>query len=174
MKTEKLIKKYPGKELAEAFVFRSSLTPKQKKEADTQLRELRKKSQKDIDPETRLLSGLFQLKFRIEEYLKGAAYDPQRSFASYLKEYLQLLGVKNKTFAKAIGIKETELSQLLNAHRKPSEKIIVRLEIHSDQLIPAITWFRLLEREKEHELLTNTALRRSERKFVKSKLKLSA
>ena len=80
---------------------------------------------------------------------------------------------KNKDFASDIDIDETELSQILNQHRKPREKIIIRLELHSNKTIPAITWFRLLEKEKEHEILTDNSLRRTESRHVKNRLQLS-
>jgi len=79
---------------------------------------------------------------------------------------------KNRDFAKDISIDETELSQVLGGHRKPSEKIIIRLEIHSCKTIPAITWYRLLEKEKEHEILTNKTIRTTERRHVKNKLQI--
>ena len=172
MKTEKLSNKYSLRELAESFVFRPTLVAKQKRQSDKQLTEARKKVQGQVTPKHLLLSRLLQLNYQIEDYLKSDLYDHNLSFGHYLREYVSFLGKKNKEFANDIDIEETELSQILNKHRKPSEKIIIRLEIHSNQTIPAITWFKLLEKEKEYEILTNRAIRRNESKHVKNRLQI--
>jgi hypothetical protein len=39
-------------------------------------------------------------------------------------------------------------------------------------MIPAISWYRVLEKEKEHELLSNTAFRQKQDKHVKNRLNL--
>ena len=78
----------------------------------------------------------------------------------------------NKLFAKDIDIDETELSQILNSHRHPSEKTIIRLEIHSNKTIPALSWYKLLEKEKEYELENDMEIREKEVKHVKNKLTL--
>lgn len=173
MKTSKLLKKYTSKELADAFVFRTKLSPAQRKKSDIQLNEMRKAVQKHITPKQLLLSRLLQLKYQIEDYLKNATYDMNLSFGYFLREYVKSVNKKNKDFADDIGIDETELSQILNKHRNPSEKIMIRLELHSNKTIPAITWLRLLEKEKEHEMLNDTIIRRTESKYVKNRLQLS-
>lgn len=173
MKTGKIATKYTPNELADSFVFRTKLTSKEKKESDKQLSEMRKKAQKNITTKQLLLSRIMQLKFQIEDYLNNASYDSNRSFVFFLKEYLRSLNKKNKDFASDLDIDETELSQILNRHRTPSEKLMIRLEIHSGKAIPAITWYRLLKKEKEYELLTDTVTRRNESKHVKNRLQLS-
>jgi transcriptional regulator with XRE-family HTH domain len=173
MKTNKLKEKYTSKELADAFVFRTKLSAKEKKESDAYLSEMRNKEREKITPTQLLLSRLLQLKYQMEDYLTNDSFKITHSFGFYLREYLNSLNKKNKEFARDIDIDETELSQILNNHRKPSEKIIIRLEIHSSKTIPAITWFRLLEKEKEHEIRTNTIIRKNEGKHVKNRLRLS-
>jgi plasmid maintenance system antidote protein VapI len=91
-------------------------------------------------------------------------------FSYFLKEYVQLLNKRRKVFAKEININETELSQLLNDHRAPSENIIIRLELHSNKAIPAIAWYKLVEREKEHYIVTNKEMREREEKNVSNRL----
>jgi transcriptional regulator with XRE-family HTH domain len=173
MKTKKLIDKYTATELADSFVFRTKLTDKEKKESDMQLKEMRAKVQQGITPKQQLLSRIMQLKYQIEDYSNNAPYDINRSFGFFLREYLKSLNKKNKDFASDLDINETELSQILNKHRTPSEKLIIRLEIHSNKAIPAITWFRLLEKEREHQILTDNVIRKNESKHVKNRLQLS-
>jgi hypothetical protein len=130
MKTKKLTKKYTSKELAESFVFRTKLMASEQQAADEQLREMRAKIRKQATVSQLLLSRLLQLKYQMEDYSKNDTYNINYSFGYFLREYLKSLNKKNKDFAHDIDIEETELSQLLNQHRKPSEKIIIRLEIH--------------------------------------------
>ncbi|MBI2257466.1 MAG: hypothetical protein HYU67_01030 [Flavobacteriia bacterium] len=173
MKKDKLKIKYTEKELADSFVFRNNLTQFQKEESTIQMRLQRKKMENLIHPNEALLFSLLQLKYQIEDYLENSNYDVERSFSYYLRTYLNFLNKKNKEFAKDIDIAETELSQILNQHRKPSEKLFIRLEIHSNKIIPAITWFKLSEKEKEHDILTNNSLRIREQNHVRNKLSFS-
>ncbi len=87
-------------------------------------------------------------------------------FGFFLKEYISRLQLKNKDFAQQIGIEPAELSQLLNAHRKPNDKILVRLELHSGKNINSPLWYRILVKDKEYELLHNDALRQEEKEYV--------
>jgi transcriptional regulator with XRE-family HTH domain len=169
MKT-KLTNKYTREELVDSFVFRTNLTPKQEKESISLLQEARQKNKQNIKSNHIILASILQLKYQIDEYINLDIYDENRSFGTFLRFYLKSLGIKNKDFAKDIDIEETELSQLLNQHRKPSDKIIIRLEIHSNKTIPAITWLKLLEKEKEHEISTNDVIRKNESKHVKNRL----
>lgn len=173
MKNKKLNEKYIDNELAESFVFRHDLSSEEKKKADQELEELRNKLKDKATPMQTLLSGLLQLKYQIEDYLKSPDYDVKLSFGFFLKRYLEILNMKHKDFASDISIAETELSQIINEHRKPSEKVIIRLEIHSGKTIPAITWFRLLEKQREYEILTDDDIRIRERIHVSNILKVS-
>ena len=89
------------------------------------------------------------------------------AFCFFLKEYILRLRIRNKDFAEQLGIEATELSQLLNAHRKPNNKILIRLEIQSNRNIDAMLWFKILEKDKEYELIHNTKVRQEERKHSK-------
>jgi hypothetical protein len=62
------------------------------------------------------------------------------------------------------------MSQLINDHRSPSENIIIRVELHSNKAIPAIAWYKLIEREKEHYIITNKTIRKQEEKHVSNRL----
>jgi len=164
---KRLMEKYAPEELAESFVFKSELTLAQKTEADKQLNDFLKESRKSITPEERLYARVLQLKFLIEDYIKSPEYNEKLSFAHFLREYINVSYNVNKDFANDIDIKETELSQLLNNHRNPSDKIIIRLEVHSNNIIPAVSWSRLVEKEKEYEIANDQSLRARESKHVK-------
>jgi plasmid maintenance system antidote protein VapI len=170
MKTKSGLTKYTPKELAEGFVFRSELSAKEQQEAGKQLKEARKKAQQEITPNQQVVFRLMQLKFQMEDYIKGAGYNAKLSFGHFLREYVLSLDKNNRAFAKDIDIDETELSQIINNHRKPSEKLMIRLEIHSNKTIPAIIWYKLLEKEREHEMMTDNVMRLRERKHVKNRI----
>lgn len=170
MKNDKLRAKYTDKELAESFVFRNKLSPAQKAESDLKLNSLRQEMLNSSTPNQILLSRLLQLKFQMEDYLKNPTYDSERSFGFFLRNYVKTLNKKHKDFADDIDINETELSNILNKRRSPSEKLLIRLEIHSNSLIPAITWFKVSEKEKEYEILTDTDKRLKEKDNVKNVL----
>jgi len=164
---KKLIKEHTPEELAEAFVFPVKLTKKQKKEAAEHLAAARKKSQAEMTEETKNSLRLYHLKFRIEDYLDGKdPFNPEFTFGFFLKSYVELLEKKRKVFAEEISIDETLLSQLINSHRMPPDYITIRLEIHSDNIIPATYWIRLVEKQRLHEIESNEELRKKEKKFV--------
>ena len=154
-------------------ILPARLTPAQRKEAGKQLKAARKKTQAEMTETDRTTSRLLQLRFRLEDYLDSKEYDPALTFGSFLKEYVAILSIRRKAFAADISVDETLLSQLINMHRVPPDYIAVRLEIHSNNLIPADYWYKLVERERTHMLKTNKALRRKERKFVHNRLALS-
>lgn len=170
MKSKKLTAKYTAEELADSFVFRNTLTAGQKEAADRQLAEARKKIKQEITADEALYAGVLQLHYQIEDYTNSTQYKEHLSLAYFLRAYIKLSYKTNKDFAKDIHLDETELSQILNGHRAPSEKTMIRLEIHSGKLIPAVSWYKLLEKEKEYELETDNVLREQEEKYVKNRL----
>ena len=165
MSYKKLLKQHTPEELAEAFVFPVKLTAKQRKEAAEHLAAARKKSKAEMSDETKFGLRLFHIKFRIEDYLAQNTFNPELTFGSFLKKYVELLEKKRKDFADEISIDETMLSQLINNHRKPPDYIAIRLEIHSNNTIPADYWIRLVEKQRLHEITTDKELRKKEKQF---------
>src|SRR5688500_13658373 len=111
MSYKKLLKQHTPEELADAFVFPVKLTAKQKKEAALQLAAARKKTQAEMSENTRLSLRLYHLKFHLEDYLESKDFNPELTFGSFLKKYVELLDKKRKDFAEEISIDETMLSQ---------------------------------------------------------------
>jgi len=116
---------------------------------------------------------LLQLRFLIEDYLETETFNKNYYFGFFLKEYIIRLEKKNNQFAEEINVNPTELSQIINKHRKPTEKLIFRLEIHSNRNFPALMWFKLLEKERAYELKHNKEIIDSEKKHVKPGLAFS-
>lgn len=167
MSYKKLSQELTPKELAEAFVFPVKLSPRQQRVADQQLAEARKKSFGKMTEGERLTGNLMGLKFRMEDYFKSDKLNSEYSFAYFLKLYVELLGRKRREFASEIGIDETLLSQFINQHRVPPDYMAIRLELHSNNLVPSEYWFRVMEKDREREMLSNKAvMMKKERKFV--------
>lgn len=159
-------KKHTHKELAEALVFPVTLTAEQKKEAAELLATARRKTQQEMTASDRLNLQLLQLKFQLENYIESRNYDPEKHFGYFLRKYIDILEMKRKAFAKEISIDETLLSQFINMHRTPPDYITIRLELHSNSIIPANYWFRVVEKQKEFYIKTDKTLRQKEKKFV--------
>lgn len=62
---------------------------------------------------------------------------------------------------------------MINGHRFPPDYIAIRLEIYSDNKIPAALWIRLVEMQRLHEITNNKELRKKEKQFVHVKEKES-
>lgn len=171
MKTTKLKKKYSDTELAESFVFRTKVAPEEQTILDRDLAAARNTLRDKTTSQQRNKAALLQLRFQMEDELQSSGFDAAKSFAVFLRRYIKLNYTAYKDFASDIGINVTELSQILNNHRSPSENTIIRLELHSNNFIPAKIWFRLLEKERLHELESNMLIREREAQYVKRKLK---
>lgn len=171
-KTKNQRKKISYEELAEANIYPHGLTKAEKVMEDEAFLVYRKKRLLEMTENQKIVSRLMQLKFELEDYLASPGYNPSRSFSYFLNEYLKIIDRKKKSFAEEIQIHETKLSQVLNDRVEPNEKLFIRLEIHSNNIFPAFYWFKLIEKRKEFELITDKLLRAKERQFVTNRIKL--
>lgn len=171
---EKLRKLYSNEELAEAFVFPSSppTTPEEIKEEEEFWKERRRQFE-NRSPQQKIYSKMLQLKFQLQDYVRENQYDGRLNFGYFLNEYINRQEKQDKQFAAEVDVKPAVLSQYLNNHRKPTEKFVIRLELHSNGMITALTWFKLLQKDKEHEITTDTIIRKTESKHVKNRLELA-
>lgn len=170
MKTKNIYEKYSHEEIADSVVFKNPLSEKEEKEASNELAEARRKNREKLTDNQKLYAKVLQLRFLMEDYAKSEVYDENKSFAFFLKTYIQFSYKIHKNFADDINLKQTELSLILNEHRLPNEKTIVRLEIHSDNVIPALSWYRIVEKQREHELEKDIKFKQEQKKYVKNHL----
>ncbi|WP_439695371.1 hypothetical protein ACFGVS_20390 [Mucilaginibacter sp. AW1-7] len=166
--------KFSNKELAESFVFPSKApaTEKERKEEKEFFQERRKKFANRTHQQ-QIYDKLLQLKFQLEDYISSNQYQDVLNFSYFLSEYVNRQDKKDKDFAAEIDIKPAVLSQYLNNYRKPPEKIVFRLELHSNGMIPAVAWYKLLQKDKEHEIMTDSSSRTEESKHIKNKLEFA-
>jgi len=165
------LEKYSKQELAEAVIFplTAPKTVKAKRE-DIVFWKERREAFETRTANQKIYSRLLQLKFQLEEYVESNQYEEVLNFGYFLGEYVNRQAKQDSEFAAEIDIKPQVLSQYLNSHRKPTEKVVIRLELHSNGIIPAISWFKLLQKDKEHEIMTNKTIRNEESKHIKNKL----
>jgi plasmid maintenance system antidote protein VapI len=174
MKSLKNIEKeYTPEEIAESFVFPGPKDPKEREALLEAFRQHRKKVSDKQSERTKLIAKLLQLKFLIEDYIKSDKFNKDYSFGFFLKEYISRLEKKNNQFADEINVDPAELSQVINKRRQPTEKLIFRLEIHSNRNFPALMWFKILEKDRAYELKHHREIIDSEKKNVKQKLGFS-
>lgn len=173
MKNEnKIHPKHAEEELAESHIFPNTASQNENDRNEIEFLLYRKKRVREMTETQLVFSRLLQLRYQLEDYINGNKYIPEKSFSYFLKEYLKTIDRKKKEFAYEVQIHETKLSQILNNRVEPNEKLMVRLEIHSQNLFPALYWFKLLRMKKEFELSQNRQLRKEENRFVKNVLKL--
>lgn len=166
-------KKNTPKEIAESLVFPGHTNRKEREKQLDDFRALRKHLSNKQTPESQRKSQLLQLKFTIEDYLQSQDIIREFFFGYFLKEYITRIEKKNKEFAIEINVDPTELSQVINRHRKPTDKLIYRLDIHSNKNFPALLWFAVLEKERAIELSEDDTIINKERAHVKHKLEFS-
>jgi plasmid maintenance system antidote protein VapI len=169
---KKLMKEMDPEDIVESFLLPAKLTKKQKEESDRLLAEARKQYRAQLTKKDYLKANLLQLRFQLQDYIKAETYDPDKRFGNFLKAYLLILNKKSTELASEIKIHETLVSQLINNHRDPNEDIMIRLELHSNNNIPAHYWFMLVQKDRINQLKTDKELRKREKKFVTYKVKV--
>ena len=161
-------KKYTDAELADAFIFPSDLSAEKVKAADAAFSMHRKEAMKKMSPAQHLLSKLMQLKFVMEDYINSRNLETDYSFGYFLHAYMDTLNKTTVALSHEITIDTSVIDSCLKDEKVPDEKFLVRLDIHSNSLIPAHIWWRVLEKQKEKDILNDEKkLMKSESKYVK-------
>lgn len=160
-------------EVAESFIYPDTKSKSERKTAISAFQKFRKETLSAQTNEDKRVSLLLQLKIILEDYVISDSSSNQYDFGYFLKEYIIRLGLKSNQFANDIGVNPSELSQIISKHRKPTDKIIYRLDIHSNKNFPAILWFKILEKDRTYELTHNREIINSESEYVKHRLEFS-
>ena len=165
-----LLKIYGAEELAGSFVFPAENSGKDETNSTKRLQEILAMRRASLTPAMKQKAQLMQLRFQIEDYLEENRFNRKKTFGYFLKSYVTIINKKSNEFAREIDIKPAELSQYINDHRTPPQPVIIRLEIHSQNIIPAIHWYKLAENKKLHELMNDKSIRRDQKKYVKKEV----
>ncbi|WP_461449599.1 helix-turn-helix domain-containing protein [Mucilaginibacter sp.] len=116
---------------------------------------------------------MLQLKSQLENYVHGDQFEQQFNFSFFLKEYIRRQALTDKDFAGDIGVSDAAISQYINNRRKPTNEFMIRLELHSCGLFQALTWLKLLHKEKEYEILSDSDIRMQQRMNVRRHMDLA-
>ena len=159
-------KEHSLKDLAESYVFPDVATGKERDDILNAFREFRKQKADSQLPESKSKNRLLQLKFLMEDYLVSSRFEERYDFGFFLDQYINCLEMTHTDFAKDIDVGASTISQIIGKHRKPTDKIILRLHIHSNKNFPVLLWYRLLEKEKMNQLEKDKSILEEERKYV--------
>lgn len=170
MTIKKLLEKHDPEELVKSFVLPVKLSRKEQKEAAEQLRQARLKARNQSSIQDIIALNLLQLKFQLEDYIKSDKYDPGKKFGHFLKAYLNVINKKASELAKEVNVHKTLISQYISNSREPNETFLIRLELHSNNNIPAHYWFMVMQKGVIYHLQTNRGIRREEKQNVLHKV----
>lgn len=130
--------------------------------------EFRKQRLAEMTESEQVLSGLLRIKYQIQGYVASEGFDENRKFARFLEDYLIVTHKKQKELAEDLDIHPARLNRILKAKEKIGKSMAFRLEKHSGNLIPAILWWRLAQKEVDHEIQTDEIEKKKEGEKVKN------
>lgn len=120
----------------------------------TALMEARLQRMKGLSKDQVIRAKLLQLKLKMQAFTEQSVSDVQGSFAFFLKTYIDIMYPKRAVFASDIGTTPVILSQIINKHRAPKDKFILKLMIHSERIyanvcaFPVALWYKVYFHEK--------------------------
>ncbi len=170
----KLREKYSDEEIAESYLIPMNVSDKEKKEVSEELKKLRFELLRKKSEQEKILSDVMRLRILINNYLEKQPYSENHTFGKYLQEYIRIARKSKRGFAEDIGVHHTRLSRIINNKEEPNIGFIYRLEQHSDKLIPAVLWWKLMIKKQEHFINKDKLTREIESKKVKNILKQPA
>jgi hypothetical protein len=137
---------------------------KEKKSESIALMQARLERMKLLPKEQITKAKLFQLKLKMENFLKAPVSDNEQHFCKFLETYIDAIYDQRNRFAKDMSINSVYLSQVINKHREPNDEFILKLMIHSEKAYQKIgsfnkmIWYQIFF----HEKLSNTISTQSE------------
>ncbi len=165
---KKLRQQYTDEEIAESFFIPADLTENERKAADEEMWAFRKKRLQSRTKEQKIYADLLQICYQMKEYVESTLFDEEQSVAVYLREYLRVTGKNQKQLSEDLSIHKTRLSRILHKRERLTLALAYRLEEHSGNLIPAIYWWKLVQKEIEADILNNPDAKLKEAKLVKN------
>lgn len=165
---EQLRKTYSDKEIAEGYMIPDTLSKEEQQISDEAFRQKRFELLNNRTEKQRILSEIMRLRIKIFAYLEEDFFSSAYDFGEVLREYVSILKRSRKDFASDIDIHPTKLSRIINKREEPSISLIYRLAKHSNDLIPAIYWWKLVTRKQGHLLVSDKERMEKEGKRVKN------
>ncbi|HET8864619.1 MAG TPA: hypothetical protein VFM80_02905 [Gracilimonas sp.] len=167
---QKLKEQYSEDEIVESYIIPETVKEDETQYAISQYREERLNQMSDHE---KVVSKVISLKFQIVKYVKEQSFSFQKTFGSFLLEYIQALGRSRKEISKDLDLHYTKLSRIINDREEPSIELCYRLEKHSGGLINVFNWWQLIKKKEEFILSQDIELKREEQKKVSNSLTIS-
>lgn len=165
---KKLREQYTDEEIADFAMIPRQLSEVEAKQAREEFARFRMKRLEEVSDQDKILSGLLSIKYQIKSYVSSLEFEDSKSFGSFLMKYIELVDRKQKEFAEDIDIHPSRLNRILKGKERIGKKLAYRLEQHSGEIIPAIFWWKLMQKEVEEEILTEKEARELEKRHVKN------
>ncbi len=165
---QKLREQYTDAEIADFAMIPEELSEKEEAQARADFAKLRMKRREEMSKKDKLLSSLLSIKYQIKSYISSEGFHVEKSFGNFLKKYIKVIGRKQKELAEEIDVHPSRLNRILNGKEKIGKSIAYRLENHSGDLIPALFWWKLMQKEVEEEIRYDEKERMLEKKHVKN------
>lgn len=162
-----LQKKFTPEELADAVLVSDSSTGVAAIKAKEEFVKLRLARKNGLSEKEQLLSSILALKYNMKSYLTKPKFEPQNNFGGYLKKYLKIVGRTQKKLAEEIAIHPSRLSRIIKGKERVGKSLVYRLESHSGDLIPAIFWWKIFQKQVEQEIMNAGKERETEKLHVK-------
>lgn len=163
-----LREQYTDEEIADAMLIPADLTAEEQKAADAEIRAFRFELLRNRTEEQRILSDLMRFRFQLERYIKEDNYTVDKSFGQQVEEYARILKKTKKQLSEDLDIHYTRLSRIINNKEEPNMELTYRLEEHSGGLVPALVWWRLMVKKKEHQIRKDVKTRKVEAARVRN------
>lgn len=165
---KKLREKYTDEEIADSMLIPQELSEEEQQQANEEFVKYRMKHRQEMSEKDKILSGLLSLKYQILHYLQENAFDESKTLGNIIKKYLNVVNRTQKELAEDINIHPSRLNRIIKGKEKIGKTIAYRLEAHSGEIIPAIYWWKLIQKEIEEEIKTEQEERELEKKQVKN------
>lgn len=164
---EKLREQYTDEEIADSMLIPEDLSEEEEESLRKEFVRLRMQRRQEMSEKDKILSGLLSIKYQISSYVSSRDFSEEKSFGSFVEKYMEIIDRKQKDLAEEIDIHPSRLNRIIKGKEKIGKSIAYRLETHSGEIIPAIFWWKLMQKEVEQEILTEKQERELERKHVK-------
>lgn len=164
---KKLREQYTDEEIADSMLIPEDLSEEEEERLRKEFVRLRMQRRQEMSEKDKILSGLLSIKYQISSYVSSRDFSEEKSFGSFVEKYMEIIDRKQKDLAEEIDIHPSRLNRIIKGKEKIGKSIAYRLETHSGEIIPAIFWWKLMQKEVEQEILTEKQERELERKHVK-------
>lgn len=163
-----LKEKYSDEEIADAMMIPQQLNKEEQQKANEEFARLRLKHRQQMSEKDKMLSGLLSIKYQVLEYIQKGYFDESKTLGKIIKKYLKVVKRTQKDLSNDINVHPSRLNRIINGKEKIGKAIAYRLEKHSGDIIPAIFWWKLMQKEIEQEINTEKEEREIEKNQVKN------